>query len=54
MSEVRVRENESSVNVLCLASCLKLEKESTMISQALDVRRKQKQQEEKTLRNSNI
>ena len=61
MSEVRVRENETldsalrrSVNVLCLASCLKLEKESTMISQALDVRRKQKQQEEKTLRNSNI
>ena len=58
MSEVRVRENETLDSALrrfkrqCLASCQKWEKESTMISQALSVRKKLKQQEEKTLRNS--
>ena len=40
-----IRKEDLNVNVLCLASCLKLEKESTMISQALDVRKKLKQQE---------
>lgn len=60
MSEVRVRENETLDSALrrfkrqCAMSGIMSEvrKESTMISQALSVRKKLKQQEEKTLRNS--